>query len=50
MKQHILNFQEILQQILKGSRKFLQLSVGVSTQYDEKVMEVVDSTSISFTF
>jgi len=27
---------------LKGSRKFLQVSVGVSTQYDEKVMEVVD--------
>ena len=28
---------------LKGSRKFLQVSVGVSTQYDEKVMEHVHS-------
>ncbi len=28
---------------LKGSKKFLQLSVGVSTQYDEQVMENVDS-------
>ena len=32
---------------LKGSRKFLQLSVGVSTQYDEKVMEVVDSHQLA---
>ena len=32
---------------LKNSRKFLQLSVGVSTQYDEKVMEVVDSHQLA---
>ena len=32
---------------LKGSRKFLQVSVGVSTQYDEKVMEVVDSHQLA---
>ena len=32
---------------LKGSRKFLQVSVGVSTQYDEKVMEVVDSNQLA---
>ena len=32
---------------IKGSRKFLQLSVGVSTQYDEKVMEVVDSHQLA---
>ena len=35
-------FQEILQQILKD-QKFLQLSVGVSTQYDEQVMANVES-------
>ena len=32
---------------LKGSRKFLQVSVGVSTQYDEKVREVVDSHQLA---
>jgi flagellar FliL protein len=32
---------------LKGSRKFLQVSVGVSTQYDEKVMETVDQHQLS---
>ena len=32
---------------LKGSRKFLQVSVGVSTQYDEKVMEMVDQHQLS---
>ena len=32
---------------LKGSRKFLQVSVSVSTQYDEKVMEVVDSHQLA---
>ena len=32
---------------IKGSRKFLQVSVGVSTQYDEKVMEVVDSHQLA---
>ena len=32
---------------LKGSRKFLQVSVGVYTQYDEKVMEVVDSHQLA---
>ncbi len=32
---------------LKGSRKFLQISVGVSTQYDEKVMETVDQHQLS---
>ena len=32
---------------LKGSRKFLQVSVGVSTQYDEKVMEIVDQHQLS---
>ena len=32
---------------LKGSRKFLQVSVGGSTQYDEKVMEVVDSHQLA---
>ena len=28
---------------LKGSKKFLQISVGVSTQYDEQVMANVES-------
>ena len=32
---------------LKGSRKFLQVSVGVSTQYDEKVIEVVASHQLA---
>jgi flagellar FliL protein len=32
---------------LKGSRKFLQISIGVSTQYDEKVMETVDQHQLS---
>jgi flagellar FliL protein len=32
---------------LKGSRKFLQVSVGVSTQYDEKVMEIVVQHQLS---
>jgi len=32
---------------LKGRRKFLQVSVGVSTQYDEMVMEVVDSHQLA---
>ena len=32
---------------LKGSRKFLQVSVGVSTQYDEKVMETVDQHQLA---
>ena len=32
---------------LKGSRKFLQVSDGVSTQYDEKVMETVDSHQLA---
>ena len=32
---------------LKNSRKFLQVSVGVSTQYDEQVMEVVDSHQLA---
>ena len=32
---------------LKDSRKFLQVSVGVSTQYDEKVMETVDQHQLS---
>jgi flagellar FliL protein len=32
---------------LKDSRKFLQVSVGVSTQYDEKVMEIVDQHQLS---
>ena len=32
---------------LKGSRKFLQVSLGVSTQYDEKVMEIVDQHQLS---
>ena len=32
---------------LKGSRKFLQVSVVVSTQYDEQVMEVVDSHQLA---
>ena len=32
---------------LKGSRKFLQVSVGVSTQYDEQVIEVVDSHQLA---
>ena len=32
---------------IKGSRKFLQVSVGVSTQYDEKVMETVDSQQLA---
>ena len=32
---------------LKGSKKFLQISVGVSTQYDEQVMANVDSHQIA---
>ncbi len=32
---------------LKNSRKFLQVSVGVSTQYDEKVMEIVDQHQLA---
>jgi flagellar FliL protein len=32
---------------LKDSRKFLQVSVGVSTQYEEKVMEIVDQHQLS---
>ena len=32
---------------LKGSKKFLQLSVGVSTQYDEQVMVNVESLKIT---
>jgi len=32
---------------LKGSRKFLQVSVGVSTQYDEKVMETIDQHQLA---
>ena len=32
---------------LKNSKKFLQISVGVSTQYDEKVIEVVDQHQLS---
>ena len=32
---------------LKGSKKFLQISVGVSTQYDEQVMANVDSHQLS---
>ena len=32
---------------LKGSRKFLQVSVGFSTQYDEKVMQTVDQHQLS---
>ena len=32
---------------LNGSRKFLQVSVGVSTQYDEKVMETIDQHQLA---
>ena len=32
---------------LKGSKKFLQLSLGVSTQYDEQVMANVDSHQLA---
>ena len=32
---------------LKNSKKFLQISVGVSTQYDEKVMEIVDQHQLA---
>ena len=32
---------------LKGSRKFLQISVGVSTQYDETVMMNVESHQLA---
>ena len=32
---------------LKGSKKFLQLSLGVSTQYDEQVMTNVDSHQLA---
>ena len=32
---------------LKDSRKFLQVGVGVSTQYDEKVMEIVDQHQLA---
>ncbi|MBS91765.1 MAG: flagellar biosynthesis protein FliL [Rickettsiales bacterium] len=32
---------------LKGSKKFLQISLGVSTQYDEQVMANVDSHQLA---
>ena len=32
---------------LKNSKKFLQISVGVSTQYDEKVIETVDQHQLA---
>ena len=32
---------------LKGSKKFLQISVGVSTQYDDTVMENVESHQLA---
>ena len=32
---------------LKGSKRFLQISVGVSTQYDEQVMANVDSHQLA---
>ena len=32
---------------LKGSKKFLQVSIGVSTQYDEQVMANVDSHQLA---
>ena len=32
---------------LKGSKKFLQISVGVSTQYDDQVMANVDSHQLA---
>ena len=32
---------------LRNSTKFLQVGIGVSTQYDEKVMEVVDSHQLA---
>ncbi len=32
---------------LKNSKKFLQISVGVSTQYDEKVIEMVDQHQLA---
>ena len=32
---------------LKGSKKFLQISVGVSTQYDEQVMANVESHQLA---
>ena len=32
---------------LKGSMKFLQVSIGVSTQYDEQVMANVDSHQLA---
>ena len=32
---------------LKNSRKFLQVGIGVSTQYDETVMENVDSHQLA---
>ena len=32
---------------MKGSKKFLQVSVGVSTQYDEQVMVNVDSHQLA---
>ena len=46
-QQRTMNFQEILQQILKDQKKFLQLSVGVSTQYDEQVMANVESHQLA---
>ena len=32
---------------MKNSKKFLQISVGVSTQYDEKVIEMVDQHQLA---
>ena len=42
-----MNFLETLLQNLKESKKFLQISVGVSTQYDEQVMANVDSHQLA---
>ena len=42
-----MNFQETLLQTLKNQKKFLQISLGVSTQYDEQVMANVDSHQLA---
>ena len=47
LRQHTMNFLETSLQILKNQKSFLQISLGVSTQYDEQVMANVDSHQLA---
>ena len=42
-----MNFLETSLLILKSQKKFLQISLGVSTQYDDQVMANVDSHQLA---